>query len=531
MVATLDLSRLVVDRAAASSSTIVRRRNLTTRYVIPICVLLGFAVLVAWAVRDGLLPSKAVTVVPVVVARAEVQQAGTPLFQAAGWIEPRPGPIVVSALAEGVVEQLLVVEGQEVEKGEAITKLIDVDARLALDQAKADQRLRQAELEQAHAAAVAARIHLKQPVQLEAALAESNSALARAGTELTNLPYAVRTAKSRLVLARQDFEGKQKVSEAVAGRTLQRAKNEMESAQAALDELGSRQTGLQEEVTALQQRRDALAQQLELKTDETRKLAEAEAMVSAADARLSQSKLAVKGAQLRLERMTVRAPIAGRVLSISARPGKRLMGLAPASEQDAATILTLYDPQLLQVRVDVRLEDVPRALIGAPVQIETASLGKPLVGDVIGITSAADIQKNTLQVKVAIKSPPAVIKPEMLAQVTFLAPEQPQDKNKRSAEPLRTLVPRDLVVTEAGASFVWIADRHLGVARKKNITLGKAGTDQLIEVIAGVTAMDKLIASGRESLTDGERIRITGDDSSVGKQRRTSVATKNPSRQ
>ena len=524
MVATLDLSRLVVDRGTAPSGRIVRRRNLTTRYIIPLGVLMGFAMLVVWAVRDSLIPSQAVSVVPVVVARAEVQQAGTPLFQAAGWVEPRPGPIVVSALAEGVVEQLLVVEGQEVKQGQALTRLIDIDARIALDQAQAEQRLKEAELDQARAAAVAARIHLKQPVQLTAALAESNSALARARTELKNLPYAIRTAKSRLLLARQDYEGKQSIPDAIAGRTIQRAKNEMESAQAALEELGSRRAGLEEEVAALQQRRDALAQQLELKTDETRMLAEAEALVSAADAKLSQSKLAVKAAQLRLDRMTVMAPMAGRVLSISARTGKRLMGLAPASEQDAATILTLYDPQMLQVRVDVRLEDVPRAVIGAPVQIVTASVGQSLVGEVLGVTSAADIQKNTLQVKVAIKSPPPVIKPEMLAQVTFLAPETPRNKSQRSEEPLRTLVPRDLVVTEAGASFVWIADRRLGVARKQNITLGKASTDELVEVAAGVTAMDKLIVGGREQLTDGERIRITGEDSSVGKERRTSVA-------
>ena len=86
-------------------------------------------------------------------------------------------------------------------------------------------------------------------------------------------------------------------------------------------------------------------------------------------------------------------------------------------------------------------------------------------------------------------------------------------------------MPLDLVVTETGATFLWIADRHLGVAWKQSITLGKAGTNELVEVTAGVTAMDKIITGGRDGLTDGERIRITAEDFSVGKERRTSMAT------
>ena len=45
-------------------------------------------------------------------------------------------------------------------------------------------------------------------------------------------------------------------------------------------------------------------------------------------------------------------------------------------------------------------------------------------GTVLFISSEADIQKNTLQVKVAIPDPPDVFKPEMLVDVTFLAPER-----------------------------------------------------------------------------------------------------------
>ena len=86
----------------------------------------------------------------------------------------------------------------------------------------------------------------------------------------------------------------------------------------------------------------------------------------------------------------------------------------PISEQNSSAVVSLYDPKSLQVRVDVRLEDVPQVQIGQPVAIETAALAKPLTGEVLWVTTRADIQKNTLQVKVAITDPPAVITPEML---------------------------------------------------------------------------------------------------------------------
>ena len=525
MASTLDLKQLAVDRTAPQKGRTRSRRHLFTRYVVPLFVLLGFAAVIGWAARESFLPAKSVTVVPVIVAKAEVQQSGTPLFQAAGWIEPRPTPIVVSALAEGVVEELLVVEGQEVEAGEPVAKLIEADTTIQLRQAEADLRLRQAELAQAKAALTGARINFEQPLELEAALAEANSLLARARTELHNLPFTLRTAQSRLELAQQELEGKKGAGDAISGRMIQRAQSEFDSAQATVEETASRKSGLEEEVKSLQARKNALTRRLELKTNEQQKLAEAEASVEAAEAKVQQAKLAVQTSQLRLSRMTIKAPMSGRVLTVNARPGTRLMGLDPTSELDATTVLTMYDPRMLQVRADVRLEDVPSVTLGAPVQIETAAAGQQLEGEVISVTSSADIQKNTLQVKVAIKSPPPVIKPEMLAQVTFLAPELPESSSE-GEEPLRTLVPRDLVVVEGDSHFVWIADRNVGVARKRSVRLGKAGTEQLVEIVEGVSAMDKLIGGGREGLEDGDRIRITGDDSSMLSQAsNTSVAT------
>ncbi|MDX1946619.1 MAG: efflux RND transporter periplasmic adaptor subunit [Pirellulaceae bacterium] len=329
-------------------------------------------------------------------------------------------------------------------------------------------------------------------------------------------------------MAKQDLEGKKSVAEALPGRSIQKAQSEFDAATAAVEELRQRGPNLEIQREASQRKSEALRTKLRLKTEEQRALDEALANLAAADAKVSQAKLAVESAKLRLARMTVRAPITGRVLALHAQPGRRLMGGNAASERDASTVVTLYDPEQLQIRADVRLEDVPQVQIGQTVQITTAASKEPLVGHVLAMTSQADIQKNTLSVKVSIDNPPAIIRPEMLAQLTFLAPEHPGRTMEGEPDPLRLLVPRELIESGDGGSTVWVADAARGVARRQSVQIGKAGTEQLVEVTQGLSALDKLIVAGREGLNDGERIRITGEDRTFGTKRGQSSAVTAP---
>jgi RND family efflux transporter MFP subunit len=235
---------------------------------------------------------------------------------------------------------------------------------------------------------------------------------------------------------------------------------------------------------------------------------EAEANVQVAEARFKQAQVSVDIAQLRLERMAVKSASAGRVLALVARPGARLMGQAWAPE--ASTVVTLYDPQYIQVRVDVRLDDVPRLQTGQPVRIETPAAPGPIEGELLFATAITDIQKNTLQVKTSIKSPPPTLRPDMLVTVTFLAPEQPGKPT--TSEQLRLFVPRQLVESGEAGARVWIADQAGKRARLKSVKLGLGTLGNLAEIVEGLTAADKVIAGGREGLTDGQRIAVTGEE-------------------
>ncbi len=511
--ADIDLNQLALERRPRQPRAQQSGRHVATRYALPAILVLGFLGLITWATWDVMFPGTPVTVIPVMAVDAKLQVEGTPLFQAAGWIEPRPTPVRVAALAPGVVEQLLVVEDQTVNRGDPIAELVKDDARLVYQAALADQQLRAAELEKSQALLAAAQTRLDQPVHLEAQLAEAEAKLAGSKTMLQNLPFQIRRADADLAFAQQEYRRNLRAGDAVAPLDVDEAKSRMDAAQAQAEEFREREAFLKNEIEALTARRDALRKQLELLADEIRDRDEALASVGAAKARLEQSRVAVAEAELQLSRMTIRAPIDGRIYRLVGHPGARLGGERNQMEEfDGSTVVTMYRPDSLQVRVDVRFEDIPKVQLGQTVSIGNAAVADSLEGRVLYISSEADIQKNTLQVKVAIPNPPEVFKPEMLVDTTFLS-----SKSDESAPSInesvtsRIYVPKHLVQSEGGQDFVWVADQSARVARKMAVQTGAAGPDNLVEISSGLTIASRLIFRADQPLQDGQRIRITGE--------------------
>lgn len=511
----IDLSKLALERQpAGDTSKIVQKKRWVIRYFLPFAILLGFTTLLVAAAGSHLFPSRAVTVVPVIAKRAAVVQEGTSLFQAPGWIEPRPTAINVSAMTPGVVEDLLVVAGQRVQEGDCIAWLIAVDAELALKQAKANLAIRLGEANRAKAELAAARVRFENPVHLRVRLADAQSSLKKVETELGKLPFLIEAAESTVEFAQSSLNRKQRAGKAVTEDVMAEAISHHAVAAANLKELKERKPNLEREVKALAAVVDAIESQLSLLVEETRQLGEAEAKLQAAEAYRDEAQLKVQQAELALDRCIVRAPIAGRILRLVAAPGSRVMGLETSAHQSSATVVEMYDPESLQVRVDVRLEDVPLVTQGQRVEISTASSSTTLQGEVLQVTSSANIQKNTLEVKVSLLSPPATVSPEMLVTATFLAPKDDKSADA-DKEQMRLFVPRSLVETTAEGSHVWIVDSDM-LARKRTIQLENSGDAEFVVVKSGLVVTDKLVTSGLEGLREGTKLRVTGDDPRIG---------------
>ncbi|TWU34153.1 multidrug efflux system subunit MdtA [Novipirellula aureliae] len=512
----IDLSRLALDRSPPSESAALnpRRKRWFSRYMLPLCIFLGFVALLGAAAGRQLLPSTRVTVVPVMVKRAELQPTGTTLFQAPGWIEPRPTAISVAALAPGVIEELSVVEGQQVEKGEAIARLISIDAEMDVERARNTLAIRDAEVNRARAELDAAKIRVENPVHLHVQLADAQSALAKTQTELAKLPFLVAAAEANAEYAHDSMEGKRLARGAISGRVIARSESEHATADAELHELRSRRPNLQREVDALTDKVNAVRQQLKLLVEETRQFEAAKAELQSAEGMREEAKLRLRQAELVLQRNVVRAPISGRVLRRIASPGTRVMGLDPTAGQSSSTVIEMYDPNRLQVRADVRLEDVPMVMRGQTVEIETASTPGVIQGRVLRMTSTANIQKNTLEVKVELIDPPENVRPEMLVTASFLAPIIGESGGESTATE-RKFIPDQLVQTGESGTFVWIVDEN-NAAQRRTVDVGSRSDGGLVEIISGLNLTDKLVVAGVEQLKQGSLVVVTGDDQTFG---------------
>lgn len=349
-------------------------------------------------------------------------RGGGAAVQAPGWLEADPFLIASTALTDGIVAEMLVLEGQPVEAGQIIARMVPDDAELALAEADAHLATRRAEQDSAAADLSAARTDWDEPVERERAVAASEARLARVAAELEQLPF---------LIASEVAQREALADEAARAREAQRAgaateieaiilEKQAESKAAAIAALRSREQILAADRRAEEAEGRAARRNLELRVTERRALDAATAGVARAEAAVRRAEAEVATAQLRLDRMTIRAPITGFVQRRLKAPGDKVM--LAMDEPHSAHFVHLYDPANIQVRVDVPLADAAKLFVGQSCEVVVEVLpGETFRGEVTRITHEADLQKNTLQAKVRVIDPSPLLRPEMLTRVKFLA--------------------------------------------------------------------------------------------------------------
>lgn len=464
-----------------------------TRLLIPAVVLLATGGLLAYAARDALQPRLEVHVaaaipkeghssVPPADGATEMPEpaetlANAPLgpvaVQAPGWIEPAPYAVSVPALAEGVVTEVLVLEGERVEAGQVIARLIDDDARLLLRAA-------------------------------DATVAERDTDVARARAALSTAESQVEVERTTAAELRDEVTRKREL--VAAGGLSEGTFRRMEI----------RLGGLEA------------------------KIATAEKMVNEARAALAQAESAHAAAHvlhdeaaLRLARMEVRSPVAGVVLARLVEPGSRISmsgkgGDAGPGAVMMGAVLRVYDPAKLQVRVDVPLADAAKVKVGTRATVSTEALADQTFSGVVArVMHEANIQRNTVQFKVALDAPSPVLKPEMLTRVKLHAPAIASRQRSTStgrgeasghgAGGDMTLLVPTAAVTSAGEDKgqVWVVDTSSGspVARRRDIATTSSADEGFTAVTSGLRLTDRVILDppAPPAIQDGTRLKVLGE--------------------
>jgi HlyD family secretion protein len=489
-----------------------------SRVLLPAALLLTTAALIAYAARDALRPAKGVRVVPVVVRAVQDTGAGggSATVQAPGWVEPDPYPLAVPALSDGVVKEVLILEGQPVEAGQVVVRLIDDDAKLMLARAEADVHMREGALGVARAAAEAAKQDWENPVERKRSVETAEAMLAEAQAEFDRLPVEVEAEQARADELRDAARRAEAnvARQAVGESELVQTRLRLKAQEATLAATKAKGPVLAAKVRQREADLAAAREAARLRIAERKMLDEARAGVREAEGALLESRAVCREAELRLSRMEVKSPVAGIVMTRMAEPGAKMMqgGEDPRSAQ----VARLYDPKKLQVRVDVPLADASHVGVGHTAKVIVGVLpDRTFDGVVTRVVHEADIQRNTVQFKVAIKDPSPELKPEMLTRVRFYAPARKAgDGAATEAQAHQVFAPGGLLRREgqAAEAKVWAVDKGHGTASLRTVSLGESRHGDWVAVVAGLNPGDVLIAGDTSSLSEGDRVKILGED-------------------
>lgn len=351
-------------------------RKWMLRIGFPIAIILAAVTILILASWSALKPAQKVRAVAVVMRQVETTEPVTneseqDAVQAPGWVEADPYSVFAGALTEGIVEDVLVLEGEEIKQGQPVAQLVDDEAVLDLKRAEASLK------------------HL----ETDLLLAEAN---------LAQLPARVRKAVANQHALEDEVRRKKKLVEsgAVAEGPVERLIKKLEAAAAEVEQLQLEEAILRAHVI------DAHAL-----------IAEGEAIRDSA--------------ALRLERMVVVSPMDGIVMERLTSPGSVINF---GNGEHGAHVVHMYDPERLQIRADVPLAQAARVDIGHPAEIIVDVLpGKVFKGTITRFLHRADLQKNTVEAKIRIDEPSRLLKPDMLARVRILQPEIKRGETRRIA--------------------------------------------------------------------------------------------------
>lgn len=398
-------------------------------WILPLGLLLGFLLIFALLFRDRLMPAREVYVFSAIGIEETIQAptpkksanvAGKLMFQASGWIEPDPLPIKATALTDGIVDSVNVLEGELVKKGDLLATLIRIDSKLERDTMAAKLVETKAEFD-AHC--VKTQLALQRMEVEKAGLAVAEADAEEASDKLRRYERLSKGAITENERLTTQLDVKRKLAEVDA------AKARIEGIAHELNQIAFEILGLQ--------------------------------------AKIKEVEIDLEKAELAYARTEIKAPVDGRVLALKAAPGqKKMVGM---DDEDSSTIAILYDPAHLQVRVDVPLADAAGLSVGQRAKIRSNLLPDQVFeGEVTRIEGAADLQRNTLQAKVRIENPDDKLRPEMLSRVEFFETTIATTDAVVESTGIAVYIPKESIQDNQ----VWICDPDTRRAERRAVNPG-----------------------------------------------------------
>lgn len=204
-----------------------------------------------------------------------------------------------------------------------------------------------------------------------------------------------------------------------------------------------------------------------------------------------------------MDNTIIRAPFAGVVVTKNAQPGEMISPISAGGGFTRTGICTIVDMASLEIEVDVNEAYIQRVQSGQSVNaVLDAYPDWQIPAEVIAIVPTADRQKATVRVRIGFREIDGRVLRDMGVKVAFLGAQQPENTTAAA----NIYVSRDAVRTDSEGTFVWII-RNDTVQRRAITTGPGSATGQ--QVVAGLSAGDRIVVATEEELSPGQSIRIS----------------------
>jgi len=186
--------------------------------------------------------------------------------------------------------------------------------------------------------------------------------------------------------------------------------------------------------------------------------------------------------------MVIEAPLSGIVLE--------KMVLDGAYITPGMNLYKIADLSSVWIMADIYEYEVPLVKVGQTARVTLPySAGETLRATVNYINPSLDPVSRTVKVRLAMKNPGLLLKPEMFANVEIVVSSGP-----------RLVIPREAVLDSGRRQIVYV-EKKPGVYEMRQVTLGQRGEDY-VEVLKGIRKGERVVTSGNFLIDSESQLRM-----------------------
>jgi HlyD family secretion protein len=222
-----------------------------------------------------------------------------------------------------------------------------------------------------------------------------------------------------------------------------------------------------------------------------------EQALKSAEGQLESAKGKYLGAQAQLSYSEIRSPINGVVTDRPLYPGE----MAAAG----TALLTVMDISSVIAKAHIPQSEAAVLKVGDQGTMTVPGIEQPIEGKVTVVSPALDPNSTTVEVWLEAKNPKQALKPGTSVQLSLTA---------QTVKDALVVPASSVITTPDGATAVMLAGAD-GRAHQRTVKLGIRNGDD-VQILDGVTASDKVVATGVYGLPDKTKIKIEAAEAPEG---------------